>query len=391
MTAPLNLFPTGSLFGSAVSGLDAPIPNSPDDWLVDNTPQGDVSQLKNGVQPTTKNEPHTVEAPPAAAIGGSDQISQALDNAHQWLGTMYDWGGNGQNGRGVDCSGLVYAAFKSAGFNIQRYRAVDYGHMGHAVSVDQARPGDIVYFDEPGDTDHVGIYLGSGKFIESPTQGQRVQISNLRSGAQLRRIFGGTSDLTQDATGATQYHSPDSKTYTASALSPQRDPLEQLSALDTDANSIIKQHIEQQQQGSDTAKDVPRSADAKAQGTDTNADNSYLGKVMNALAGQESGGDYNVVNSIGARGKYQVMTANVGTWSQQVLGRRITPAEFSASPDLQERIVRGIFGGYVSKYGLRGALAAWYSGKPGRESDYSSVRGGPSVGAYVDQVIARMK
>lgn len=389
MTAPL--FMPGSLFGSAVSGLDAVDPNSPDNWLVDNTPQGDVSQLKNGEVPTTKNEPNTVEAPPAAAIGGSDQISQALDSAHQWLGTMYDWGGNGQNGRGVDCSGLVYAAFKAAGFNIQRYRAVDYGHMGHQVSVEQGRPGDIVYFDEPGDTDHVGIYLGSGKFIESPTQGQRVQISSLRSGAQLRRIFGGASDLTQDATGAAQYHSPDSKVYTAAASAPQRDPLEQLSALDHSAESLIKQHVEQQQLGSDTAKDAPRSADASAQGADANKDNSYLGKVMNALAGQESGGDYSVVNSIGARGKYQVMTANVGTWSQQILGRRITPAEFSASPDLQERIVRGIFGGYVSKYGLRGALAAWYSGKPGRESDYSSVRGGPSVGAYVDQVIARMK
>lgn len=380
----LNLLSQGgSLFSSDVSGLDSL--GSPDNWLVDQN-QGDVSQLK-GALPTTKNEPNTVEAPPAAAIGGSNQLSQALDNAHQWLGTMYDWGGNGQGGRGVDCSGLVYAAFKSAGFNIARYRAVDYGHMGQAVSTDQGRPGDIVYFDNPGDVDHVGIYLGSGKFIESPQPGQRVQISNLRKGAQLRRIFGGTSDLTQHASGADQYHSPDSKTYVGGAMGAQRDPLDQLSDLDQSAETVIQQHMQEQ----DTARDVSNQTATSQQAADTGSDSSYLGKVMNALAGQESGGDYSVVNSIGARGKYQVMTANVGTWSQQVLGRRITPAEFSASPDLQERIVRGIFGGYVSKYGLRGALAAWYSDKPGRQNDYSHVKGGPSVGAYVDQVIARMK
>lgn len=396
MTQSLNLLGNTSLFsGGAVSGLDNSTADSPDNWLVGLSPQGHVSQLPAGTVPTTKNEPHTVAAPPAAAIGGSDQMSQALDNAHQWLGTMYDWGGNGQGGRGVDCSGLIYAAFKKAGFNIQRYRAVDYGHMGQAISTDAGRPGDIVYFDNPGDVDHVGIYLGSGKFIESPQPGQRVQISNLRAGAQLRRIFGGsTPDLLPSPLGKSQYIAPDSKTYVGGHIAgPQEDPMDLLSSLDVSVENILKQHIETQQ-ATDTAKDVPNQTASNQLANDSAAnsagDKSYLGKVMNALSGQESGGDYSVVNSIGARGKYQVMPANVGSWSQQVLGYRVTPAQFSASPDLQERIVRGIFGGYVTKYGLRGALAAWYSGNPSRENDYSHVGNGPSVGSYVDQVIARM-
>ncbi len=400
MTASLNLLGGGSLFsGGAVSGLDNATTDSPDNWLVDWAAQGNTAQLPAGTVPTTKNEPHTVEAPPAAAIGGSDQMSQALDNAHQWVGSMYDWGGNGQNGRGVDCSGLVYAAFKSAGFNIQRYRASDYGHMGQAVSADQGRPGDIVYFDNPGDTDHVGIYMGSGKFIESPQPGQRVQISNMRPGAQLRRIFGGsTPDLQASPTGKTQYFAPDGKTYTGGhQAGPQGDPMDVLSSLDVSVENILQQHVQQEQtaQATDTAKDTPNATDSSSFASDSGAnasnDKSYLGKVMNALAGQESGGSYSVVNSIGARGKYQVMTANVGAWSQQVLGYRVTPAQFSASPDLQERIVRGIFGGYVTKYGVRGALAAWYSGNPKRQNDYSHVGNGPSVGDYVDQVLARMK
>ncbi len=403
MTDRLNLLGGASLFsGGAVSGLDDSTIDSPDNWLVDAAPQGHVSSLKPGVIPTTKNEPHTVEAPPAAAIGGSDQMSQALDNAHQWLGTMYDWGGNGMNGRGVDCSGLVYNVFRRAGFDIQRYRAVDYGHMGTAVATEDARPGDIVYFDNPGDVDHVGIYLGSGKFIESPQPGSRVQISNFRGGAQIRRIFGGSTDLTTSAAGKVQYHAPDGKSYDgatdpAHSLGAQKDPLDVLSALDVSVESILEQHQAEQEtaQATDQAKDVPNVPDANAfgadAGKDVSRDTSRLGKIMNALSGQESGGNYSVVNSIGAIGKYQVMTANVGSWSQQVLGYRVTPAQFRNSPDLQERIVRGIFGGYVQKYGVRGALAAWYSGKPSRQNDYSHVGNGPSVGDYVDQVLARMK
>lgn len=394
MTAPhMNLLAQVPLFsGGASSGLD----DSSNDWLIDVAPNGHHSILPAGQPATTHNEPNTVVAPPNGATSGG-QISQALDYAHGWVGTMYDWGGNGYDGRGVDCSGLIYNAFKRAGYNIQRYRAVDYGHMGMAVDPADAHPGDIVYFDNAGDTDHVGIYLGDDKFIESPQPGQRVQVSNLRKGAQIRRIFpGGSPDLPMSATGNKQYFAPDGQTYTGGqARGPQDDPEDVLSSLEVNADNIIAKSlaVEKPQEANDAALDSTKgdtTSPASAQNLSGGAGTGYLAKVLNALSGQESGGDYSVVNSIGARGKYQVMTANVGAWSQQVLGYRITPAQFSASPDLQERIVRGIFGNYVTKYGLRGALATWYSGKPGRQNDYSAVRGGPSVGAYVDQVIARM-
>ncbi len=394
MASNLNLLAQGSVSERALSGFDDPTTDSPDNWLAGAAAQGHVSQLA-GQAPTTRNEPNTIEAPPAAGTSGG-QLSSALDNAMGWVGTQYDWGGNGYAGRGVDCSGLVYNAFKRAGFNVQRYRAVDYGHMGVSVSAESARPGDIVYFDNPGDVDHVGIYLGNGKFIESPQPGERVKVSPLRSGAQIRRIFAGaTPDLQPGPMGHSTYFAPDGTEYAGTHVSDQgaqRDPFDQLNALDASVQTTLDQHFQQvNQQLGDTAADKPRGSAANQMAADTGNDTSHLGRIMNALAGQESGGDYSVVNSIGARGKYQVMTANVGTWSQQVLGYRVSPAEFSARPDLQEAIVRGIFGGYVNKYGLRGALAAWYSGRPNRENDYSHVGNGPSVGEYVDQVIARIR
>lgn len=391
MTSSLNLLGHAPLFGASVSGLEDSTSDSPDNWLATAAPQADQSQLGQTV-PTTRNEPHTVEAPPGAAMSGGS-LATFLDNAMGWQGTDYDWGGNGYNGRGVDCSGLVYNAAKRAGYNVERWRAKDYGHMGVAVDPAQGRPGDLVYFDNPGDTDHVGIYLGGGKFIESPQRGQKVQVSNLRSGAQLRRVFPGNapSDLATNAEGNVQYHAPDGQVHTGGpADGPQQDPLDVLSALDSSVEQALQQDPALEL---GTPKDVvlPGEGDTASSTGSTSQPGGSLGRVLNALSGQESGGDYSVVNSIGAIGKYQVMTANVGTWSRQVLGYSVSPSQFRNSPDIQERVVRGIFGGYVNKYGLRGALAAWYSGDPKRENDYSHVDNGPPVGQYVDEVLARMR
>ena len=112
-----------------------------------------------------------------------------------------------------------------------------------------------------------------------------------------------------------------------------------------------------------------------------------------AIGGQESGGDYGAVNSrTGAAGKYQIMPSNIGPWSQQYLGRRISVSEFKSSPQLQEELARAVLRDYFGKYGARGAAAAWYSGNPNRADDYGSIGHGsePSVGKYVDQVLARV-
>jgi hypothetical protein len=117
-----------------------------------------------------------------------------------------------------------------------------------------------------------------------------------------------------------------------------------------------------------------------------------LGALMRALAIQESGGNYGAVNKgSGALGRYQVMPSNVRGWSQQALGHSISTSQFLHSPKLQDAIVKAIFGGYFKKYGAKGALSAWYSGDPNRWKDNSHVSSGPSVAAYVNQVLSHMK
>jgi len=122
-------------------------------------------------------------------IEGTGKVATMIRNAMALAARRvpYVWGGTTANG--VDCSGLIFYAAQSAGLDVKRWRAVDYGRMGIAVTADQARPGDIVYYDEPGGTDHVGIYIGNGQMIQAPQSGDVVKVSRIGHPTSIRRIF----------------------------------------------------------------------------------------------------------------------------------------------------------------------------------------------------------
>jgi cell wall-associated NlpC family hydrolase len=110
-----------------------------------------------------------------------------------------------------------------------------------------------------------------------------------------------------------------------------------------------------------------------------------------AIAGQESGGNYDAINArTGASGKYQIMPANIGPWSEQYLGHRVSVDQFRSSPALQEELARAVLYDYYGKYGARGAASAWYSGSPKGQNNYNRFNANePSIGEYVDQVLGR--
>jgi hypothetical protein len=109
-----------------------------------------------------------------------------------------------------------------------------------------------------------------------------------------------------------------------------------------------------------------------------------LDQFMAAIRQQESGGNYKVVNSIGALGAYQIMTANLPSWSKKALGHSISVSEFLSHPDEQDEIARKIMAPNFAKYGPAGTAAIWYSGQP----DATKTYGNPPVYKYVASVLA---
>ena len=104
---------------------------------------------------------------------------------------------------------------------------------------------------------------------------------------------------------------------------------------------------------------------------DLTTDNGYdLEAFKKGIAGVESSNNYKAIGpttSSGdkAYGKYQVMGANIPSWTKQALGYSMTPQQFLASSDAQERVFENQSLTNYSKYGNWDDVASvWFSGKP---------------------------
>jgi hypothetical protein len=96
-------------------------------------------------------------------------------------------------------------------------------------------------------------------------------------------------------------------------------------------------------------------------------DEMAMEKYAAAIRKIESTGRYHITANAGggrtALGAYQILDTNLAAWSRAALGRAVSPAEFLASPSLQDRIFRHRFARYVHKYGPHGAARAWLGGE----------------------------
>ena len=115
-------------------------------------------------------------------------------------------------------------------------------------------------------------------------------------------------------------------------------------------------------------------------------------KFLRAISGQESGGNYNAVNTrTGAHGKYQIMPANWKAWTKEFGMEGAEP-----TPENQEKIARYKLRQYYDKYGARGASIAWYAGEGALKYSQKALnrkqgRGDePSINEYADSIMRRM-
>lgn len=88
-----------------------------------------------------------------------------IEFASRYLGTPYRYGGSSPGG--FDCSGFVYYVFGQFGISLPR-TAADQFQNGIPVNRDELLAGDLVFFScYSRGIDHVGIYVGDGRFIHS--------------------------------------------------------------------------------------------------------------------------------------------------------------------------------------------------------------------------------
>lgn len=128
--------------------------------------------------------PQVPKAKPASDMGGI-----AARTAERFVGIPYRWGGNNVVD-GMDCSGFVRAVYNLCGVNIPRTSREQYG-TGENVARDDLQDGDLVFFGaSPEQINHVGIYVGKGKFVHAPRRGDDIKISGLEEVYFTKKYIG---------------------------------------------------------------------------------------------------------------------------------------------------------------------------------------------------------
>lgn len=92
-----------------------------------------------------------------------------------------------------------------------------------------------------------------------------------------------------------------------------------------------------------------------------------------AIAGNESGGNYQSLGPVvkngqyagqQALGKYGVMPGNLPEWSTAAVGRPVSAQEFLANPQLQDAVFNHQFGSLLTKNSPQDAASIWLTGRP---------------------------
>ena len=97
--------------------------------------------------------------------------------AKKEIGKPYVWGATGPSA--FDCSGLTTYVYKNAANQILPRTTCGQITLGKTipVSTKTLKKGDLLFWGNY----HVGIYIGSGKFVHAPAPGQNVKTQTLAS------------------------------------------------------------------------------------------------------------------------------------------------------------------------------------------------------------------
>ena len=99
--------------------------------------------LTERIDAVSQSEPKEQEDADALRLEEAFRES-IVQTAYSYLGTQYRWGG--KTACGIDCSGLAFMSYFRNGILIWRDAAIKEGYPVHEIPIEQAKPGDLLFF-----------------------------------------------------------------------------------------------------------------------------------------------------------------------------------------------------------------------------------------------------
>ena len=128
----------------------------------------------SNILPTKKSIKKTIKKP-------IEKSKNIIKLAKKKLGKRYVWGAIGKRNT-FDCSGFTNYVYRKNGINIPR-TSLNQSKHGKYIKRRNLEKGDLIFFDtskkRKGYVNHVGIYLGNGKFIHASSAKKKVVVSSL--------------------------------------------------------------------------------------------------------------------------------------------------------------------------------------------------------------------
>jgi cell wall-associated NlpC family hydrolase len=148
-------------------------------------PLAPVVPVMPDVPAETTTPPQSTKPPKES----KDMGAIAARTAERFVGIPYRWGGDNVVD-GMDCSGFVRAVYNLCGLSIPRTSSGQF-KAGDQVAKSDLKDGDLVFFGSSSDNiNHVGIYVGEGKFVHAPRRGEEIRVTAVNDSYFERRFVG---------------------------------------------------------------------------------------------------------------------------------------------------------------------------------------------------------
>lgn len=158
---------------SIVSGKDV-------SKAVEEKGEQEYSLAKENVKPEENMAYYYTLTSTQPGIPSGEIRKSMIEYAAQFIGNPYVWGGTSLT-KGADCSGFVQSIYKQYGYELPRV-ACDQAQYGVKIPVEDALPGDLIFYAKDGYIHHVVMYAGKGKTIEAMSSNAGIVQADLRKG-----------------------------------------------------------------------------------------------------------------------------------------------------------------------------------------------------------------